>query len=95
MGVQQSTWHFIRGPAGGRIVKVAVYVAPEDRSPTNQYLVLPVEPEATIPLHLGTGWHFFGTLESRSALFHGVAVELELQLKGYALVSPPATGVWS
>jgi hypothetical protein len=76
-------------------MKVSVFTAPDDGLLQDRYLVLPAATKAKIPSSLGTGWLFFGTLESKSSLFRGIAVELHLQLKGYVLVTPPASGIWS
>jgi hypothetical protein len=76
-------------------MKVSVFTAPDEGQWRDRYLVIPATLQPIIPPSLGTGWLFFGTLESKCALFRGVAVELHLRLKGYALVTPPTTGVWS
>ena len=76
-------------------MQVNVFVAPEDGQGKERYLLLPVSPTAAIPLQYQQGWRFYGTLDSQSAMFRGVAVELQLQAKGFALVEPPIPSVWS
>jgi hypothetical protein len=51
-----------------------------------QLLVLPIQPKADLTKSLQRSWRFYGTLDSRSTLFDGVAIELHLQGKGFVVV---------
>ena len=74
-------------------MQVAVFIAEDSHYPSGQLLILPAGSKATSPL--ARAWRFYGTLDSQSTLFDGVAVELHLQAKGFALVKPKTLSVWS
>jgi hypothetical protein len=67
-------------------MQVNVFLAREQRGPRSKLLVLTVASEAEIPKNLSKYWRFYGTIDSQSALFDGVAVELHLQARGFAIV---------
>lgn len=67
-------------------MQVNVFIARETGDLTSKLLVLPVSPQAAIPQQFCDDWRFFGTFDSENPLFVGVAIELHLQAKGYAIV---------
>ena len=74
-------------------MQVAVFIDQDSDYPSGQLLVLPAGSMATSPLV--KTWRFYGMLDSQSTLFDGVAVELHLQARGFALVKPKTLCVWS
>lgn len=76
-------------------MQVHVFVPRHSGVLHGQLLVAPVTPKAILPQALQRNWRFYGTLDSRSTLFDGVAVELHLQHKGYVVVDTKLSPVWS
>jgi hypothetical protein len=65
---------------------VDVFIARNALSP-NRPLLLLTSIEAARKI-VAKQWRFYGTLDSQSTLFDGVAVELHLQARGFAVVQP-------
>jgi hypothetical protein len=77
------------------IVLVDVFLARHAEWPATEYLV--VESRGALATsNVDTGrWRFYGTLDSESELFDGLAVELHLQAKGFLVIRPQPITVWS
>ena len=67
-------------------MQVNVFLARDCRDGETRLLILPAAQRSSSTTFHGRGWRFYGTLDSQSDLFEGIAVELRLQARGYVLV---------
>lgn len=67
-------------------MQVNVFMARDYGKLHSRFLVLPITQTAAIPKNIRQFWRFYGTIDSQSALFDGVAVELHLQARGFAII---------
>ena len=67
-------------------MQVNVFLARDCRDGETRLLVLPAALKSSTTTFHGRHWRFYGTLDSQSDLFDGLAVELRLQARGYAVV---------
>ena len=65
-------------------MKVNVFLARDCREEETRLLILPTAQKSSTTTFQGRQWRFYGTLDSESELFEGVAVELRLLARGYA-----------
>ena len=63
-----------------------MFLARDYRGKETRLLILPAAQKSSTTAFQGRHWRFYGTLDSESELFEGVAVELRLLARGYAVV---------
>ena len=70
-------------------MQVNVFLASDCWDGRTLLLVLPVTKRASTTTLSGRSWRFYGTLDSGSDLFAGIAIELHLRAKGFVIVEEP------
>jgi hypothetical protein len=66
-------------------MQVRVFIARIAGELTSKLLVLPDLPKAALSRQFRDSWRFYGTVDSENPLFDGIAVELHLRAKGFAI----------
>jgi hypothetical protein len=66
-------------------MQVRVFMARIAGELTSKLLVMPDLPKAALSKSFRRTWRFYGTIDSENPLFDGVAVELHLRARGYAI----------
>ena len=69
-------------------MQVDVFLARDAWDGKTRLLVLPAAQSSSITSCQGGHWRFYGSLDSQSDLLEGIAIELHLRARGYALVEP-------
>ena len=75
-------------------MQVNVYVPRHVEELPERLLLLPASSDVNVAHWIMQNWSFYETLDSASPLFHGVAVELHIQAKGFVVVEHKHSSVW-
>lgn len=74
-------------------MQVNVFVTRIEGKLQHELLVLPLSPQAAIPVQYRSGWNYYATVDTADRLFGDIdakAIEAELEAAGFAVVVPEA-----